>query len=103
MDVTMLANDLTVLLARLLPYLLKVGQKAAEEAGKKFGGDAWDWAKELWAKLRPEVNTTTQFPSNVSTSSRAYDLVQHSLMSCAVSETGGCVKIPGSAMRLREY
>jgi hypothetical protein len=55
MDVTMLANDLAVLLAPLLPYLLKAGEKAAEEAGKKFGGDAWDRAKGLWAKLRPKV------------------------------------------------
>ena len=35
--------------------MLKAGEKAAEEAGKKFGGDAWDRAKGLWAKLRPQV------------------------------------------------
>jgi hypothetical protein len=55
MDVTMLANNLAVLPAPLLPYLLKAGEKAAEEAGKKLGGDAWDRAKGLWAKLRPKV------------------------------------------------
>ena len=55
MDVTTLAKDLVVFLTPFLPYLLKAGEKAAEEAGKKFGGDAWDRAKGLWAKLRPKV------------------------------------------------
>jgi hypothetical protein len=39
----------------LLAYLLEAGEKAAEEAGKKLGGDAWDQAKGLWARLRPKV------------------------------------------------
>jgi hypothetical protein len=55
MDVTTLAKDLAVFLTPLLPYLLKTGEKAVEETGKKLGGDAWDRAKGLWAKLRPEV------------------------------------------------
>jgi hypothetical protein len=55
MDVTTLAEDLAVFLTPFLPYLLKVGEKAAEEAGKKLGGDAWDRAKGLWAKLRPKA------------------------------------------------
>ena len=55
MDVTALANDLAVFLSPLLPNLLKAGEKAAEEAGKKLGGDAWELAKVLWAKLRPKV------------------------------------------------
>jgi hypothetical protein len=55
MDVTTLAKDLAVFLTPLMPYLLKVGEKAAEEAGKKLGGDAWERAKGLWAKLRPKV------------------------------------------------
>jgi hypothetical protein len=55
MDVITLAKDLAVFLTPLLPYLLKAGEKAAEEAGKKLGGDAWDRAKGLWVKLRPKV------------------------------------------------
>jgi hypothetical protein len=55
MDVTTLAEDLAVFLSPFLPYLLKGGEKAAEEAGKKLGGDTWDRAKSLWAKLRPKV------------------------------------------------
>ena len=35
MDVVTLAKDLAVFLTPLLPYLLKAGEKAAEEAGKK--------------------------------------------------------------------
>ncbi len=55
MDVTTLAKDVAAFLAPFLPYLLKAGEKAAEEAGKKLGGDAWDKAKSLWGKLRPRV------------------------------------------------
>jgi hypothetical protein len=35
--------------------LLKAGGKAGEEAAKKIGGDAWEWAKDLWSRLRPKV------------------------------------------------
>jgi hypothetical protein len=51
-DMTQLVSQLAPFLAPLLPYLLKAGEKAAEEAGKKLGGDAWERAKALWAKLR---------------------------------------------------
>lgn len=46
---------LTKLLAPFLPYLLKLGDKAAEEAAKRIGGDAWEKIKAIWAKLRPQV------------------------------------------------
>jgi hypothetical protein len=55
MDVTTLANDLALLLTPVLPYLLKAGEKAAEEAGKKLGSDMWDRTRAIWAKLRPMV------------------------------------------------
>jgi len=55
MDIATLAKEITLFLTPLLPYLLKAGEKAAEEAGKKLGGDAWDRAKGLWDKLRPKV------------------------------------------------
>jgi len=57
MDVATIAKDLAVFLTPFLPYLLKAGEKAAEEAGKKFGADAWDRAKYLWGKLRPKVKS----------------------------------------------
>lgn len=46
---------LTKFLSPFLPYLLKLGDKAAEEAAKKLGGDAWEKVKVIWAKLRPQV------------------------------------------------
>ena len=46
---------LTALLSPFLPYLLKGGEKAAEEAGKRLGGDSWDWLKQIWDKLQPKV------------------------------------------------
>ena len=39
----------------LLPYLLKAGEKAAEETGKAVAGQGWEWTRSLWTKLKPEV------------------------------------------------
>lgn len=50
-------HQLTAFLAPFLPYLLKAGEKAAEEAGKKLGEAAWGRAKALWGKLRPKVES----------------------------------------------
>lgn len=49
------AKDVADFLAPLLPYLAKAGTGAAEGAGKKAGGDAWEYAKRLWARLRPAL------------------------------------------------
>lgn len=51
MDLAALAKDLIVFLAPFLPFLLKAGEGAAEEAGKKMGSAAWERAKALWDKL----------------------------------------------------
>lgn len=56
MDISELAQALTTTLIPVLPYLLKAGEKASEEAGKKIAGDSWEYAKDLWAKLRPKVD-----------------------------------------------
>lgn len=47
MDIATLAKEMTLFLTPVLPYLFKAGEKAAEEAGKKLGGDAWERAKGL--------------------------------------------------------
>jgi hypothetical protein len=55
MDIGALANSVTTALVPLLPYLLKAGEKAAEETGKTVAGQGWEWAKSLWTKLKPKV------------------------------------------------
>ena len=55
MDIGALASSLTTVLVPLLPYLLKAGEKAAEETGKTVAGQSWEWAKSLWTKLKPQV------------------------------------------------
>ena len=55
MDIQTLSQQLTVFLAPFLPYLLKMGEKAAEEAGKRLGAESWEGARALWGKLRPKV------------------------------------------------
>ena len=55
MDIQTLSQKLFISLAPFLPYLLKMGEQAAEEAAKKFGAEAWEGAKALWARLKPKV------------------------------------------------
>jgi hypothetical protein len=55
MDVAFLAKSLTVFLGPFLPYLIKMGEKAAEDVSSKFTAGAWDKAKTLWGKLQPKV------------------------------------------------
>jgi len=55
MDIGALASSLTTALVPVLPYLLKAGEKAAEETGKAVAGQSWEWAKSLWTKLKPDV------------------------------------------------
>jgi len=55
-----LAALLTSFLCPFLPHLLKLGQPAAEAAGKKlgekFGEGTWNKAQHIWKKLLPKVN-----------------------------------------------
>ena len=55
MDIGALASSLTSALVPLLPYLLKAGEKAAEETGKTVAAQSLEWGKSLWAKLKPKV------------------------------------------------
>lgn len=55
MDIAALTQSVAPLLIPLMPYLLKMGEKAAEEAGEKIGGATWEWGKGLWSKLRAKV------------------------------------------------
>ncbi len=55
MDVGVLAHSVTMFLLPVLPYLNKPGEKAVEEIGKKIGGEVWEGAKALWAKLFPKI------------------------------------------------
>src|ERR1051325_3330465 len=55
MDIAALSSSVTTALVPLLPYLLKAGDKAAEETGKLVAGQSWEWGKSLWTKLKPKV------------------------------------------------
>lgn len=46
---------LTALLSSCLPFLLKLGDKAAESAVTKLGADAWETGKKIWETLRPKA------------------------------------------------
>lgn len=50
-----LAAQVVTVLAPALPYLLKAGERASEEAGSRLGAQAWEQASALWTKLRPRV------------------------------------------------
>ncbi|MDZ7342697.1 MAG: hypothetical protein ONB37_20005 [candidate division KSB1 bacterium] len=51
MELTTLVQTITAFLAPILPYLMQVGERAAEGAINKFGEDTWDHAKQLWGRL----------------------------------------------------
>jgi hypothetical protein len=55
MDIATLAPQAVAFLAPFLPYLLKAGEAAAAEAGKKFGVDAWERAKKVWGWIGGKV------------------------------------------------
>ena len=55
MDVTTLATELTTAIAPFLPFLVQIGQRTAEEAGRRLGEDAWEQAKALWARLAGQL------------------------------------------------
>ncbi len=56
MDISTLAQNIVTFLAPFLPSLLKAGEKAAEELGKKAVDEAWEQAKALWERLRRKKN-----------------------------------------------
>ena len=51
-DINALSKELAAYLQPFLPYLLKAGEKALEEAAKKFGAVAVEKAQALWGRLR---------------------------------------------------
>ena len=55
MDIGALASSLTTALVPLLPYLLKAGEGAAGETGKKAVDQSLEWGKSLWSKLKLKV------------------------------------------------
>lgn len=58
MDIVILTQALVALLAPLLPFLIKAGEKAVEEVGKKIGESAWNLAKKIWLRLTPKINAS---------------------------------------------
>ncbi|HAA27694.1 MAG TPA: hypothetical protein DCE56_08490 [Cyanobacteria bacterium UBA8553] len=46
---------LTTFLAPFLPFLGKLGEKAAEAAAEQLGVDSWEKAKGIWSKLGPKI------------------------------------------------
>lgn len=57
MDIAAFTNDLTTYLIPALPYLVKVGEGAVTETGKKLLGGAWDSTKALWDRVWTKVET----------------------------------------------
>lgn len=51
MDITVLAAGLCTFFNPMLPYLVKGGEKLAEQAAEKLGHSAWDKGKQLWQSI----------------------------------------------------
>lgn len=57
MEIATLVSNCLTFLTPFLPYLLKAGEHAAQEAGKQLGSDVWEQAKMLWQRLHPRVES----------------------------------------------
>ena len=55
-DMVQLVAQLVSELAPVAPWLVKVGEGAAGEAGSRLGGGAADGVRRIWARLRPAVD-----------------------------------------------
>lgn len=70
-DIALIAKDVAAFLVPALPYLVRAGDKAVEEVGKKIGGEAMDYAKRLWARLRPKAESTQALQAAISDAAAA--------------------------------
>ncbi len=59
MDAGNLAAGLTAFLAPALPYLLTGVEEASGALGAKLAEDTWEKAKEIWGRLRPQVEANS--------------------------------------------
>jgi len=50
-----LVQEVVAFVAPVLPFLAKMGEKAADEAAKKIGVDGWEKAKAVWGDLAPAL------------------------------------------------
>jgi transketolase len=77
MDIALLAG----FLCPFLPFLVKFGEKASEEAGKKFGEDAWAKAKAIWGQLasNPAVQQSAEQVAAKPDSTKRQDVFQEDL------------------------
>jgi hypothetical protein len=55
MDIALLADALTEMLAPALPHLVRGGRELVAQAGEEVATGAWERLKGLWERLRPKV------------------------------------------------
>jgi hypothetical protein len=55
-----IAADVVRFLAPFVPFLVRAGEDAAQEAARRFGSDAWERAKQLWLRIGAADEETWQ-------------------------------------------
>ena len=55
MDLKPLADNLVIVLAPMLPYLITGGTEAVKAVGKKVGEETFELGQKLWTRLRKPV------------------------------------------------
>jgi hypothetical protein len=55
-DLAQLAAELVAAFGPFTPFLVRAGERAAEEAAGRLGADAWEGAKRAWGRLRPAMD-----------------------------------------------
>ena len=57
-EISQLVDEVTKLIAPFVPFLLKGGEKAFEEVGKKVGESGVEKVKLLWNRLQQKTSST---------------------------------------------
>jgi hypothetical protein len=56
-DFGALAREVVTAVGPFMPFLLRLGETAAEEAAKKLGGAAWEKAKSFWVPISATIES----------------------------------------------
>jgi len=71
MDLKLLAETVTIMLAPALPFLVSGGEEMIRQAGKELSEEGLELAKKLWNRLRPKIEERPEAQSAARVAAKA--------------------------------
>ena len=71
MDLKLLAETVTIVLAPALPFLVSGGEEMIRQAGKTLGEEGLELAKKLWGRLWPKIEESPDAQSAARVAAKA--------------------------------